>query len=103
MGGNVLEIKVTDPVDLGRVSSLVAGFGSAPPRVDRDLNEVSLPIKGGTKVLIAAGRAVDDDGIALEDLAIRRPSLDDVFLALTGHTALPGPTDGASAHGGTDG
>ncbi len=48
---------------------------------------MSLPITGGAKVLIAAGRALDNEGIALEDLGIRRPSLDDVFLALTGHPA----------------
>jgi ABC-2 type transport system ATP-binding protein len=41
-------------------------------------------------VLIAAGRVLDDAGIELEDLGIRRPSLDDVFLAITGHPAAPG-------------
>ena len=87
LGGNVLQVRVKDRIDLERVSSLVAGFGSAAPRLDPDLNQVSLPIKGGAKMLIAAGRAIDDDGIALEDLGIRRPSLDDVFLALTGHMA----------------
>ena len=64
------------------------------PRLDPDLNQVSLPIQGGAKLLIAAGRVIDDDGIALEDLGIRRPSLDDVLLTLTGHTAEPGVGNG---------
>ncbi len=88
MAGNVLEVRVVNRDDLDKVRSIVEVMGSAPPRVNRDLNQVSVPIKGGAKVLIAAGRAIDDDGIALEDLGIRRPSLDDVFLSLTGHKAV---------------
>jgi ABC-2 type transport system ATP-binding protein len=87
LGGDVLEIRVTDAGDLERAGALVAPFGSTPPRLNVDLKEVSLPVKGSAKVLIAAGRALDDDGIALDDLGIRRPSLDDVFLSFTGHPA----------------
>jgi ABC-2 type transport system ATP-binding protein len=70
--------------------------------VDRESNQFSFPIKGGADVLIAAGRAIDDDGIALEDLGIRRPSLDEVFLSLTGHGAgagsnAPGDTSGSGS------
>jgi ABC-2 type transport system ATP-binding protein len=102
LGGNILEVRVTNRVDLERASSLVAGLGSAPPRVDRESNQFSFPIKGGADVLIAAGRAIDDDGIALEDLGIRRPSLDEVFLGLTGQGAgavsnAPGDTSGSGS------
>ena len=48
-----------------------------------------MPVRGGPRDLIAAGRALDDAGIELDDLEIRRPSLDDVFLALTGRPAAP--------------
>jgi ABC-2 type transport system ATP-binding protein len=58
-----------------------------------------MPVSGGPRELIAAGRALDDSGLALDDLRIRRPSLDDVFLALTGHAAGPGH-DGATARTG---
>jgi ABC-2 type transport system ATP-binding protein len=54
-----------------------------------------MPVGNGPPVLIAAGRAVDDDGLALEDFGIRRPSLDEVFLALTAHTEA----SAASMHG----
>ncbi len=103
LGGNVLQVRVKNRTDLERACSLVAGFGSATPRLDPDLNQVSVPIKGGAKLLIAAGRAIDDDGIALEDLGIRRPSLDDVFLALTGHAAEPGGGNGSSPTRSNDG
>ena len=55
-----------------------------------------MPVSGGPRELIAAGRVLDDSGLELEDLGIRRPSLDDVFLALTGHAAGAGH-DGATA------
>jgi len=87
LGGDVLEIRVTDVADLERAATLVAEFGDVAPRLNPDLKEVSVPVKGSAKVLIAAGRALDDSGIALDDLGIRRPSLDDVFLSFTGHRA----------------
>ena len=90
LGGNVLEIRVTRRADLERAASLVARLGHAAPRLDPELNKISMPVKGGPRQLIAAGRALDDSGMPLEDLGIRRPSLDDVFLALTGHATGPG-------------
>jgi len=90
LGGNVLEVQVTRRADLEKAASLIAGLASAPPRLDPGLNRVTLPVNGGPRMLIAAGRALDDAGVELEDLGIRRPSLDDVFLSITGHPAAPG-------------
>jgi len=87
MGGDVVEVRVTNRADLERATALIADLGNAPPRVDSDLKQIRVPTKGGAKVLIAAGRLLDDGGVALNDLGIRRPSLDDVFLAITGHAA----------------
>jgi ABC-2 type transport system ATP-binding protein len=87
LGGNVLEVQVTKRADLDKAASLIAALGTAPVRLEPALNRVTLPVKGGARVLIAAGRALDDAGVELEDLGIRRPSLDDVFLAITGHQA----------------
>jgi ABC-2 type transport system ATP-binding protein len=101
LGGDVLEVRVADRADLERAAALVAPFGRTEPRLNVDLRQVSLPVEGSAKVLIAAGRALDDDGIALDDLGIRRPSLDDVFLSLTGHpTGTDGPA--GSEAGGSD-
>jgi len=99
LGGNVLEVRVADRNDLDKAVALIASLVSAVPRLDLDLNQISAPIKGGAKVLIAAGRALDDGGIDVEDLGIRRPSLDDVFLSLTGHTTASGGDGTPSASG----
>jgi ABC-2 type transport system ATP-binding protein len=91
LGGNVLEVRVTSRSDLGKAAALVASLGSVAPRLDPDQRKVSTPVRGGPRELIDAGRALDDSGIALDDLGIRRPSLDDVFLALTGRAANGDP------------
>jgi len=87
LGGDLLEARVTNPADLDRAAALLGGLNGAAPHVDPDRQSVSVPTKGGTKLLIAAGRRFEEDGIPLADLGIRRPSLDDVFLSLTGSTA----------------
>ena len=103
LGGNVLEIRVADRHDLDKAATLISGLVSGPPRLDIDLKQIDASIKGGAKVLIAAGRALDDAGIEVEDLGIRRPSLDDVFLSLTGHTAaLPGEGTSSLSEGPDD-
>jgi len=100
LGGNVLEVQVTRRADLEKAAALIAGLASAPLRLDADLNRVSLPVRGGARVLIAAGRALEDAGIELEDLGIRRPSLDDVFLAITGHRTVSGDDTAKALNGG---
>ena len=90
MGGDVLAATVADRADLPRASALLAPLGKGPPHVDPDQHRVSVPARDGTTVLIAAGQRLAEAGIALDDLGIRRPSLDDVFLALTGNAGRPG-------------
>ena len=97
LGGDVLEIKVADVADLTRAAGLVVALGRLAPRLNADLKLISLPVKGSAKVLIAAGRILDDSDIALDDLGIRRPSLDDVFLSFTGHHAAPADNGSADA------
>jgi len=90
MGGDVLIATVAARADLPRASALLAPLGDGPPHVDPDQHRVSVPARDGTTVLIAAGQRLAGAGIALDDLGIRRPSLDDVFLALTGNAGRPG-------------
>ncbi len=90
LGGAMLEARVSDPGDLDRAARLLAAVGHAEPRVDRDQRLVSIPTPGGTRLLLAAARRFEEERIALDDLGIRRPSLDDVFLSLTG---IPATTD----------
>jgi ABC-2 type transport system ATP-binding protein len=87
LGGALLEARVTDSADLDRAATLLAEVGHARPRIDPDQQLVSIPAAGGTALLLAAGRRLEEERIALDDLGIRRPSLDDVFLSLTGDGA----------------
>ncbi len=84
IGGDVLEVRVRRPEDLGRARSTLAEVAGAAARVDDDQRIVSVPADGGTPLLIAAGRRFESEQIDLDDLGIRHPSLDDVFLSLTG-------------------
>jgi len=84
LGGDVLEVRVSSVADVERAAALLGQLIGSEPRVDADQRRVSVPTMDGTPLLIAAGRRVEDAGIALDDLGIRRPSLDDVFLTLTG-------------------
>ena len=87
LGGAMLEARVSDPHDLDRAALLLADVGHTDPHVDRDQRLVSIPTPGGTTLLLAAARRFEEERIALDDLGIRRPSLDDVFLSLTGSPA----------------
>jgi ABC transporter DrrB family efflux protein len=98
MGGDVLEARVANPGELDRAASLIAELGQGAPRTDPDQRSVRVPTKGSTQVLLAVGQRLQEEGIALEDLGIRHPSLDDVFLALTGKSAGAKP-DGDRADG----
>jgi daunorubicin resistance ABC transporter ATP-binding subunit len=84
LGGDLLEVRVQEPADMERAAALLAAVVGDAPRIDADQQRVSVPTKGGTALLIAAGRHFQEEKIALADLGVRRPSLDDVFLSLTG-------------------
>ena len=86
LGGDVLDLKVTRIADVDRVIGLVDGIGEKP-QLDGDRIYVPIGRRRGVDVLIEATRRIDEAGIGLDDLGVRRPSLDDVFLSLTGHAA----------------
>ena len=87
VGGDVLETQVMDGDALDAACALVVDLGDGTSQVDRDERRIAVPTADGTAALVAAARRLDDAGIRLADLSLRRPSLDDVFFALTGDTA----------------
>jgi ABC-2 type transport system ATP-binding protein len=89
LAADVLDITVAS-ADLEPVARSLAELGSAPPKVDGHARQVSLPVANGAHDLVDAVRRLDDLGVSVVDITLRRPSLDDVFLALTGHTAGDG-------------
>jgi ABC-2 type transport system ATP-binding protein len=66
----------------------IAKIGEGEPHVDAETGVVSVGVGGrGSEALIEVVRGLDGAGVEIRGLALRRPSLDDVFLALTGHAA----------------
>jgi ABC-2 type transport system ATP-binding protein len=63
---------------------------------DPETGEVSLPANGGTSILADVVRRMDNAGITLAELGLKQPTLDDVFLSLTGHTAEKEDETGSS-------
>jgi ABC-2 type transport system ATP-binding protein len=88
VGGDVLEFTVPDRSRIGDAVTAVAKIGEAEPHMDAETGVVSVGVGGrGSEALIEAVRGLDGAGVETRGLALRRPSLDDVFMALTGHTA----------------
>ncbi len=87
VGGERLEITVSDPGRLGAAAAAVGGLAAGEVGMDEHRRTLTAPVSGGASVLVEALRRLDADGIAVDDVGLRRPTLDDVFLTLTGHPA----------------
>jgi len=85
IGGDRIEIAVVDPAAVSRAVEVIRSVSTGEPKVDE--LRVSAPVSGGSTVLVDAIRALDLEHIEVADLVLRRPTLDDVFLSLTGHGA----------------
>jgi ABC-2 type transport system ATP-binding protein len=83
-GRDVIEIHTHRQADVEAAVQTLQGLGDEPPSADPATRRLSLPVSQGTAQLGAAARALDAAGIAVDDIALRRPTLDEVFLALTG-------------------
>ena len=92
VGGDVLEARAASAADVERLVELLDGLGTGRPVADLREQRVTLPTSDRVQTLLAAARRIDDARIPVVDLGVRRPSLDDVFLALTapGGQARPG-------------
>ena len=87
LGGDRIDVVLRDPARLGDAAAIVAGATGCMPALDPDRRRVSAAARDRLATLTAVVRELDGSGIAAEDLAIRRPTLDDVFLHLTGQEA----------------
>jgi ABC-2 type transport system ATP-binding protein len=88
VGGELLTIRVADRSKVGAAAGAVLGLGPGGGSADNNTGEITLPVgDDGPGILTEAVRRLDAEKIELADIGLRRPSLDDVFLALTGHTA----------------
>jgi ABC-2 type transport system ATP-binding protein len=89
VGGDRLQLRLATPATASRTAQLVADLAGSPPQVDAQAGQVTVPLSDGVAVLPEVVRRLDAAGLALSDLAVRRPTLDDVFLTLTGQATQP--------------
>ncbi|MEU1615752.1 ATP-binding cassette domain-containing protein [Streptomyces sp. NPDC008238] len=86
-GGERVEVVVHDREHLATATELLNGFGKGETTVDGHTRRITVPVSGGAKLLAEVIRELDTRGIEIDDIGLRRPTLDDVFMSLTGHAA----------------
>jgi ABC-2 type transport system ATP-binding protein len=87
VGGERVEIVVATPNDLAPAHAVLSAIACGPVTVDDHARQLTAPVRGGAGVLVETLRPLDAQGVGLLDVALRRPTLDDVFLTLTGHVS----------------
>jgi ABC-2 type transport system ATP-binding protein len=83
-GRDVIEVHLRDAGDLAAASGALHAVVGAEPLTDPGTRRISLPVAAGADQLVAVARALGDAGVLAEDISQRRPTLDEVFLELTG-------------------
>ncbi len=99
VGRDVIEIAVPDPSRLDEVGQILERVTAHPPRLDRGGRRASAPTVGGASELATVIRCLDDASVPVEEIGVRRPTLDEVFLTLTGDQSTTPAAAGDSPNG----
>ncbi len=93
-GGERIEVVVHDQGRIEDAERVLLRHGRGEPTVEQHTRQITVPAVGGARLLAEVIRDLDADGIEIDDIGLRRPTLDDVFISLTGHAAeADGSTD----------
>jgi len=84
VGGSQVFVTVVDPSRIPDVTAMVAAVGDGEPTVDEPARMVQAPTEAGPRVVSRLADALAEAGVEVEDIGLRQPTLDDVFLTLTG-------------------
>jgi ABC-2 type transport system ATP-binding protein len=95
VGGDVLALRLRDPGQAAAASAALLPLAAGPAREDGDL--LTVPLRGADGAVVQAVRRLDAASVEVADVAVRRPTLDDVFLTLTGQEARPNSAERAHA------
>ena len=87
VGGERMEVVVHDRTRMADAARIMSGIGVGQASIEDHTRRVTVPSDGGSKRLAIVLRELDEAGITIDDITLRRPTLDDVFLSLTGHAA----------------
>ncbi|MGJ5753707.1 ABC-2 type transport system ATP-binding protein [Streptomyces puniciscabiei] len=86
-GGERVEVVVHEREHIASAAEVLSGLGKGEVTVEEHTRGLTVPVTGGAKLLAEIIRELDTRGIEIDDIGLRRPTLDDVFLSLTGHVA----------------
>lgn len=99
LGGEQIDVVIQDAQELGAVTEILARVTGAEPEVDPEATRISAAVDDRIGALTGVVRALDDEGIVADDIALRRPTLDEVFLRLTGeHVESTGAGEGSEGN-----
>ncbi|MFF9392921.1 ATP-binding cassette domain-containing protein [Streptomyces griseoluteus] len=101
-GGERVEVVVHDRDRIAGTAEVLRALGKGETTVEQHTRKLTVPVTGGAKLLAEVIRELDGRGIEIDDIALRRPTLDDVFLSLTGHTAEARPGTAEDTESSTD-
>jgi ABC-2 type transport system ATP-binding protein len=90
VGGEVVEVVVAETARIPDAVRVLVDLAGGTPTVDDHTRKIAVTVRDGrpaAQILIASLRELDAEGVVVRDVAVRRPTLDDVFLTLTGHAA----------------
>jgi ABC-2 type transport system ATP-binding protein len=93
IGGERVELVIESAANLGRARDTVNSFSTGEVVVDEQSRTLTAPVTGGSGVLVEVLRQLDSNSVKVLEFALRRPTLDDVFLTLTGHGAENGNSE----------
>jgi ABC-2 type transport system ATP-binding protein len=96
VGGERIEVVVHERDALARAIEVLAQTAGEQPIVDEHTRKLTVPAHGGAARLVQVVRDLDEAGIGIDDIGLRRPTLDDVFLSLTGHASAVEETETAA-------
>lgn len=87
VGGDRIELVVHTDAEVERAVSVLSSISTGAVTRDDVVRKIIAPVSTGSKAIVQAIRLLDESSIGIEDIGLRRPTLDDVFLSLTGHVA----------------
>src|SRR5580693_6658873 len=96
VGADMVELHTVDLPTMYRAAEVLGSLGTSEPATDPATRRCSIAAPGGSRLLPIVVRALDEAGVPVEDIALRRPTLNEVFLALTGHATTTSPKEDAA-------